>query len=55
MIEAGDWSGELFFATAAGLVKRTLRADMNVRKAKFAAISLKNGDKLMAALRTGRL
>ena len=52
MIEAGDWSGELFFATAAGLVKRTLRADMNVRKAKFAAISLKNGDKLMAALRT---
>ena len=52
MIEAGDWSGELFFATAAGLVKRTLRADMNVRKAKFAAISLKNGDKLLAALRT---
>ena len=52
MIEAGDWSGELFFATAAGLVKRTLRTDMNVRKAKFAAISLKNGDKLMAALRT---
>ena len=52
MIEAGDWSGELFFATAAGFVKRTLRADMNVRKAKFAAISLKNGDKLMAALRT---
>ena len=52
MIEAGDWSGDLFFATAAGLVKRTLRADMNVRKAKFAAINLKNGDKLMAALRT---
>ena len=52
MIEAGDWSGELFFATASGLVKRTLRADLNVRKAKFAAIGLKNGDGLLSVART---
>ena len=49
MMEAGDWSGELFFATSLGLVKRTARADMNVRKAKFSAINLKDGDKLLNA------
>ena len=52
MIEAGDWSGELFFATASGLVKRTLRVELNVRKAKFAAIGLKNGDRLLSVART---
>ncbi len=53
MIEAGDWSGELFFATASGLVKRTLRSELNVRKAKFAAINLKKGDRLLTVMQVG--
>ena len=51
LIEAGDWSGELLFATRKGLVKRTALSEYNVRKSKFAALNLKNGDRLLDVLR----
>ena len=51
LIEAGDWSGELMFVTRRGLIKRTALAEYNVRKAKFGALNLKNGDRLMNVLR----
>ena len=51
LIEAGDWSGELMFVTAKGLIKRSSLADYNVRKAKFFALNLKNGDRLIDVLR----
>ena len=53
LIEAGDWSGELMFVTRKGLTKRTPLAEYNVRKSRFAALSLKNEDRLMAVLRPG--
>ena len=51
LIEAGDWSGELMFVTRKGLTKRTALEEYNVRKSKFAALNLKNGDRLMSVLR----
>ena len=51
LVEAGDWSGELMFVTEKGLVKRSALCDYNVRKAKFAALNLKNGDRLLDVLR----
>ncbi|MBQ6123219.1 MAG: DNA topoisomerase 4 subunit A, partial [Clostridia bacterium] len=53
LIEAGDWSGELMFVTRKGLTKRTALEEYNVRKSKFAALNLKNGDRLMSVLRPG--
>ena len=50
LIEAGDWSGELMFVTRKGLIKRTALSEYNVRKSKFAALNLKNGDRLLAVL-----
>jgi DNA gyrase/topoisomerase IV subunit A len=47
LIEAGDWSGDLLFVTQAGLVKRTAYSEYNVRKAKFAAVNLRDGDLLL--------
>ena len=51
LLEAGDWSGELMFVTRKGLTKRTALGEYNVRKSKFAALNLKNGDRLMSVLR----
>ena len=51
MLDSGDWQGELLFVTEKGLAKRTSLADYNVRKSRFAAINLKNGDKLMSVQR----
>jgi DNA gyrase subunit A len=48
LIPANDYAGALLFATTAGLVKRTAKAEMNVRKARFSAINLKGESKLMA-------
>ncbi len=47
---AGNYEGELLFATQNGLVKRTACAELNVRKSRFACISLKGDDRLAAAL-----
>ena len=47
---AGNYEGELLFATQNGLVKRTACAELNVRKPRFACISLKGDDRLAAAL-----
>ena len=51
LIEAGDWTGELMFVTRKGLIKRTALGEYNVRKSKFAALNLKNGDRLLNVLR----
>ena len=51
LVEAGDWSGELMFVTRKGLIKRTALSEYNVRKSRFAALNLKNGDKLLDVLR----
>ena len=51
MLDSGDWQGELLFFTEKGLAKRTSLADYNVRKSRFAAINLKNGDRLMSVQR----
>ncbi len=47
LIDAGDWAGELLFVTRKGLIKRTALSEYNVRKSKFAALNLKNGDRLL--------
>ncbi len=51
LLDAGDWSGEILLATEKGLIKRSTLADYNVRKSRFAAINLKNGDKLLTVQR----
>ncbi|MBQ8109282.1 MAG: DNA gyrase subunit A [Clostridia bacterium] len=51
LLDAGDWSGELMFVTRKGLIKRTALSEYNVRKSRFAALNLKNGDALMDVLR----
>lgn len=48
LIPAAGYEGDLLFATAGGLVKRTAKAEMNVRKARFSAIGLKEKDRLVA-------
>ena len=53
LIEPGLWKGDLLFVTAKGLVKRTPLEEYNVRKAKFAAINLKNGDRLLKVIQPG--
>ena len=50
LIPAGNYEGELLFATCNGLVKRTARTELNVRKSRFACISLKGDDRLAAVL-----
>ena len=50
LLEAADWSGDLLFVTEGGLVKRTAYSEYNVRKAKFAAVNLRDGDKLLAVI-----
>ena len=51
LVEGGAWTGELVFVTRKGLIKRTNLEEYNVRKARFAALNLKNGDRLLAVLR----
>ena len=51
LVEGGEWKGELMFVTRKGLVKRTKLEEYNVRKSKFAALNLKNGDGLLAVVR----
>ena len=51
LIDSGDWQGELLFVTEKGLAKRSMLEDYNVRKSRFAAINLKNGDRLMSVQR----
>ncbi|MDO4865605.1 MAG: DNA gyrase subunit A [Clostridia bacterium] len=53
LIDAGDWSGELMFVTRKGLIKRTALSEYNVRKSKFVALNLKNGDRLLDVLDPG--
>jgi DNA gyrase/topoisomerase IV subunit A len=50
LLEAGDWSGDLLFVTEGGLVKRTACSEYNVRKAKFAAVNLRDGDQLLSVI-----
>ena len=52
LLDAGDWSGDWLFVTSGGLVKRTAKSDYNVRKAKFAALNLREGDALLTVLET---
>ena len=47
LLDAGDWQGELLLATEKGMIKRSALMDYNVRKSRFAAINLKNGDRLL--------
>ena len=42
--------GDLLFFTRQGQVKRTSAAEYDVKRSKFAAVNLKNGDALVAAL-----
>ena len=46
----GCWTGDLMFITENGMIKRTAFSEYAVRKPKFAAINLKNGDKLLSIL-----
>ena len=46
----GNWTGDLMFITENGMIKRTAFSEYAVRKPKFAAINLKNGDKLLSIL-----
>ena len=46
----GSWPGDLMFVTENGMIKRTAFSEYAVRKPKFAAINLKNGDKLLSIL-----
>ncbi len=50
LIEPGEWKGEILFVTRKGLVKRTPLEEYNVRKSKFVALNLKNGDRLLNVL-----
>ncbi len=50
LIPAANYEGDLLFATAGGLVKRTAKAEMNVRKARFSAINLKDKDRLVSVI-----
>ena len=43
-----DQTGDLLFVTRMGMIKRSKAADYAVRKAKFAALNLKEGDALQA-------
>ena len=51
LMDSGDWSGELLFATRKGLIKRSTVEDYNIRKSRFTAIGLKNGDRLLNVVR----
>jgi len=47
-IPPADWKGEYVFVTANGTVKKCAVDEMNVRKGKYAALTLKGDDRLMA-------
>ena len=51
LLDAGGWQGELLLATEKGMIKRSTLMDYNVRKSRFAAINLKNGDRLLTVQR----
>ena len=51
VLHPGDWSGEAALATARGLIKRMAVLDLNVRKAKYAALTLRDGDRLLCVVR----
>ncbi|MEF9895460.1 MAG: DNA topoisomerase (ATP-hydrolyzing) [Clostridia bacterium] len=51
----GGYAGELVFVSALGQVKRSALSDYAVRKARFAGISLKTGDKLAKVWRAEQL
>ena len=47
-VPPADWKGEYLFVTSQGTVKRCAAEDLNVRKAKYAALTLKDKDTLFA-------
>ena len=49
-----DWAGEIVLMTAGGLVKRLAVAELNVRKARYAAMTLRAGDRLAAVVAPGQ-
>ena len=49
VVEAKDFSGEVLMVTELGLTKRTSLENLNVRKGRYAAIGLKDDDKLIFA------
>lgn len=49
VLPSGDWSGQALLATERGMIKRTALSDLNVRKGRYAAISLKGDDRLVSA------
>ncbi|NLF28461.1 MAG: DNA gyrase subunit A, partial [Clostridiales bacterium] len=51
VLHPGDWSGEVALATAGGLIKRMQVSDLNVRKAKYAAMTLREKDRLISVVR----
>ncbi|MBR6767636.1 MAG: DNA gyrase subunit A [Clostridia bacterium] len=53
LIEPGEWKGEMMFVTRKGLIKRTPMEEYNVRKARYGAINLKNGDRLLSVIQPG--
>ncbi len=46
-----EWTGDLMFVTQNGIVKRTELSEYSVRKARVAAINLKNDDKVISLFR----
>ena len=46
----GDWAGDFLFVTEGGLIKRTARAEYDIRKTRSQAIKLKDGDRLLKVI-----
>ena len=45
-----EWAGEIALITEGGLVKRLAVSELNVRKARYAALTLRAGDQLAAVV-----
>ncbi len=50
VLPAGQYRGELLFVTRGGMVKRTVKEELDVRKGRFAAMGLKGKDRVLAVL-----
>ena len=50
LMDAENWTGELIFITSKGLIKRSLLSEYNIRKSRFVALNLKNGDSLLKVI-----
>ena len=53
MLDPGQWTGEMLFATKQGMLKRTALSEYDVRKSCYTAVKLKKDDELVAAVACG--